>query len=97
VSALADGCEGEARRRLAQLAAEPLGGLDEAERAAKALRDILGWLRSRRERGEARALTARLVEEQSDPVALLREKQQQLERRRSSQGSPRAKPVAGTA
>jgi len=86
VAALADRIEGEPRSRLMALAAEPLDGLDDAERALQALHDTLAWLRGRRERREAHDLNARLGQSRGDATALLREKQQQLERRRAAQG-----------
>jgi len=86
VAALVDQVEGEPRQRLVALAADPLDGLDDAERALQALRDTLAWLRSRQDRREARELNARLTESRAEAPALLEKKQQQLERRRLAQG-----------
>jgi DNA primase len=86
VATLSDRAGAEARRRLTALAARPLGVLEDAGRAERALRDTLAWLRRHGARGEARALTARLGEPGSDGLALLQEKQRQLERRRSLGG-----------
>ncbi len=95
VSALADHLDPDARRRLSGLVAEPLGVLEQPLRARRALGDTLAWLRRRRERSEARALTARITGGSPDVSALLMEKQRQLERRRAARRSPQAAPGVG--
>jgi DNA primase len=87
VAALADRFEGLARERLLRLASRTEGLFDDAERALRALRDIMAWLERRRQRSEAKALTARLRVPSEDHEALLLEKDRQLERLRSPSGS----------
>jgi hypothetical protein len=89
VAALADRFEGLARERLLRLASRAEGLFDEAERALRALRDTVAWLERRRQRLEAKALTARLRVPSEDHEALLREKDRRLERLRAPDG-PRA-------
>ena len=86
VAALADRCEGLARERLLRLASRAEGLFDDADRALRALRDTVAWLESRRQRIEAKALTARLRIPSEDHEALLLEKDRQLERLRSPGG-----------
>jgi len=89
VAALADHCEGLARERLLRLASRAEGLFDDADRALRALRDTVAWLEKRRQRIEAKALTARLRIPSEDHEALLLEKDRQLERLRSP-GGPQA-------
>ena len=86
VAALADRCEGLARERLLRLASRAEGLFDDADRALRALRDTMAWLEKRRQRIEAKALTARLRIPSEDHEALLLEKDRQLERLRSPGG-----------
>jgi DNA primase len=86
VAALADRFEGSARERLLRLAFRSEGLFDDAERALRALRDTVAWLERRRQRTEAKALTARLRIPTEDHEALLLEKDRQLERLRSPGG-----------
>jgi DNA primase len=86
VAALADRCEGLARERLLRLASRTEGLFDDADRALRALRDTVAWLERRRQRIEAKALTARLRIPSEDHEALLLEKDRQLERLRSPGG-----------
>jgi len=86
VAALTDRCEGLARERLLRLASQAEGQFDDAERALRALRDTIVWLERRRQRIEAKALTARLRIPSEDHEALLLEKDRQLERLRSPGG-----------
>jgi len=87
VAALADRCQGSARERLLRLASRAEGLFDDADRALRALRDTLAWLERRRQRIEAKALTARLRIPSEDHEALLLEKDRQLERIRSPGGT----------
>ncbi len=84
VSGLTDRLDEAPRRRLSALAALPAPGLEDPERARRAVLDKLAWLRRRRHRGEARATTAEMASGATDPTALLQEKQRQLERRRNA-------------
>jgi DNA primase len=86
VAALADRFEGLARERLLRLASRAEGLFDDAERALRALRDTVAWLERRRQRIEAKALTARLRIASEDHEALLLEKDRQLGRFRSPGG-----------
>ena len=86
VAALADRCEGLARERLLRIASRTEGLFDDADRALRALRDTVAWLERRRQRSEAKALTARLRIPSEDHEALLLEKDRQLERLRSPGG-----------
>jgi hypothetical protein len=86
VAALADELSAEARRRLTQLAAEPAGLLEDAERASQAVTEILTGLMRRSARARAHATTRRLANDETDPDSFLREKQAELERRRTSTG-----------
>ena len=86
VAALADQCEGTVRERLLELASRSEGRFDDPDLALRALRDTLAWLERRRQRSEAKALTARLRVPSEDHQAVLREKNRRLERLRSSGG-----------
>jgi DNA primase len=86
VAVLADRLEGLARERLLRLGSSSEGLFDDAERALRALRDTVAWLERRRQRIEAKALTARLRIPSEDHEALLLEKDRQLERLRSPGG-----------
>jgi DNA primase len=83
VAALADRCQGLGRERLLRLASRTEGLYEDADRALRALRDTVAWLERRRQRSEAKALTARLRIPSEDHEALLLEKDRQLERLRS--------------
>jgi DNA primase len=87
VAALADRFEGLARERLLRLAARDEGVFDDAARARRALSDTVTWLEKRRQRTEAKALTARLRIPSEDHEALLLEKDRQRERLQSPSGS----------
>jgi DNA primase len=86
VAALADRCQGPVRERLLRLASRAEGLFDDPDRALRALRDTVAWLERRRQRSEAKALTARLRVPSEDHEALLLEKDRQLERLRSTGG-----------
>jgi hypothetical protein len=86
VAALSDRLEGLARERLLRLGSSAEGLFDDAERALRALCDTVAWLERRRQRSEAKALTARLRIPSEDHQALLLEKDRQLERLRSPGG-----------
>lgn len=83
---LLDRLQGELRARLAALAAGDDLSEGDAERALRAIHEILASLGSRRARNEARAVTRKIETAGSGGLALLQEKQRQLERRRESLG-----------
>ncbi len=87
VAVLADRFEGLARERLLRLGSSAEGLFEDAERALRALRDTVKWLEKRRQRAEAKALTARLRIPSEDHEALLLEKDRQLERLRPPGGT----------
>lgn len=88
IDSLLDELEGARRARLSALANEPRPELDDGEMADQILSDELVWLTRQRAKREAAALNAQLRGGSPDPLALLKEKQRQLEERRRSQDLP---------
>jgi DNA primase len=87
IDALLDELEGARRARLSALANEPRPELDNGEMADQILSDELVWLTRQRAKRDAAAVNAQL-RGGSDPTALLKEKQRQLEERRRAQDLP---------
>ncbi len=88
IDALLDELEGARKARLSAIANEPRPELDDAEQANQILADELRWLSRQRDKREAAALTAQIRGDGADPLALLREKQRQLDERRLANEPP---------
>jgi DNA primase len=87
-ASLTDALDGERRRRFVALASGPRPDLENADHAARILRDELAWLARDQQRIRSRALTQSVILGSAPTEDLIALKQHELEQRRAARGSP---------